>query len=77
MEGGRTVRYELPPARPRAAGATAAGTRSVADAGPPAAAVVTGDVGGVPLNITVAAPPGADARALGSDLLQQLRAARP
>jgi len=76
VEGGRTVRYELPPTRPRAAGATAAGVRGVA-AGPPAAAVVAGDVGGIPLNITVTAPPGEDAQALGSDLLRQLRAARP
>ena len=69
VEGGKPVRYELPAASARAA------TRGVAPAAA-TAAVVTGDVGGVPLQVTVTAPAGADAHSLGTDLLRELRSAR-
>ena len=69
VEGGKPVRYELPAASARAA------TRGVAPAAA-TAAVVTGDVGGVPLRVTVTAPTGTDAHSLGTDLLRELRAVR-
>jgi hypothetical protein len=76
LEGGRSVRYELPARAPGRAGLEAApgperGATPAAGGGPGA----IGAVGGVPVKITVTGPVGPADQKLADDLLKALQAA--
>ncbi|HVK14280.1 MAG TPA: hypothetical protein VM597_36400, partial [Gemmataceae bacterium] len=78
LEGGRSVRYELPARAPGGTVPPAATARSfeVGPAPAPEAPAAAGPVGGVPVKVTVTGPAaGPDAQKLADDLLKALQAA--